>query len=89
MIAEQTEALSRANGHQGFGEQASIDVAHCADLLAERKSFATLQAGFALEGYELHRTEVGVMLVDRVGLKRHLGSVDAARQVLAEIGGSR
>lgn len=89
MSAEQTEALSRANGHQGFGDQTSIDTGHCADLLAARKPFATLQAGFALEGYELHRTDDGLMLVDRVGLTRYLSSVDQARLVLAEIGGAR
>jgi hypothetical protein len=85
----QTEALSRANGHQGFGDQTSIDIEHCVGLLAERKSFATLQAGFALEGYELHRRDDGLMLIDRAGMARRLASAEQARQVLAEMGGPR
>ena len=89
MTPLKTEALSRANGHQGFGEQTSIELDHCAALLAKDKPFATLQAGFALEGYELHRTVDGLLLVDRVGRTRHLSSVDQARLVLAEIGGAR
>ena len=86
MSPQKTEAHAVAAA-MGFGDQTSIDTANCACFAAERKSLTTLQAYFALEGYALHRTEDGLLLVDRVGRARQLDSVDLARQVLSEIRG--
>lgn len=52
------------------------------------KTFATLQAEFALAGHELVRMADGSLLVSRWGLARPLASIEEARTWLARVTGT-
>lgn len=58
---------------------------------AENKTFATLQAEFALRGHELHRATgpggTHAFWAERWGLARYLPSLHDAAMFLAQIGG--
>ena len=59
---------------------------------AERKdkAFSTLRAGYALEGYALHRSDPAdgpvVYWLERLGLVHYLPTIDAARLLLDQLG---
>lgn len=71
---------------QGTRNQESEPHDHTA-LDAQRKLLATLQAQFALRGYQLHELADG-FLVCRWGLSRQLPDLYAAACMLKQIGGA-
>lgn len=56
---------------------------------AERKAFSSLQAQFALCGYQLQRLEDGALLMTRWGLARKFADREVAAAFLTSIGGPR
>ena len=53
---------------------------------AARKAFVTLQAQFALSGYQLHRLVDNTLLMSRWGLSREFVDVCAAENFLHRLG---
>lgn len=55
------------------------------------KAFSTLRAAYALKGQALHREDLAdgpvTYWAERLGLVRHLPTIDAARRFLEQIGG--
>lgn len=70
-------------------EQSTDDV----EFTAEKKRFATLQAKFALQGHDLHKSGPAdgpgpvSYLAERWGLVRHLPTLTDVDRFLIEIGG--
>ena len=58
---------------------------------AQSKGFATMAAGFAMNGHALHRSDpkdgTVTFWAERWGLVRYLPTIDAARRFLDQIGG--
>lgn len=88
MSAQKTEAPA-VGAARCFGEIKKADTKDSAESSAKCKQLRTVQAELALQGYQLHRVDRGLLLIDRIGHARSLRSVDQARDFLEEMGGAR
>ncbi len=74
---------------QGFEGVTEADRSNSASDAADRKAFATLQAQFALKGFDLVRMVDGVMYASRWGQIVMLADVAKAQALLDKLGGAK
>ncbi|NUZ06749.1 hypothetical protein [Piscinibacter koreensis] len=79
-MVDETRAVASGAGLQEKKQATSI--------LGTAKELATLQARFALSGYQLHRLASGRLLMTRWGLTREFEDEAAAAAFLPQIGGA-
>lgn len=87
MSAAKTNALADKTA-QCIEKQEIERAEQCSSASEDSKSFATLQAQFALKGFALMRLADGVLLAERWGCFRQLDTQSQADQFLQQIGGS-
>lgn len=78
----------RLAGAMGFRDNSKVDTLIVADLDADRKVFATLQARYAIAGFSLLELADGSLLASRWNLCRPLPDAHAALHFLRKIGGA-
>ena len=82
------EALT-GGAAQGFEGVTAVDRSDSASDTADRKAFATLQAKFALKGFDLVRMVDGVMYASKWGQIMMLADTAQALKFLDKIGGAK
>jgi hypothetical protein len=87
MAAPQENEARAGGAAAGLGEQ-DQSPAIVPDIDAERKTFETLRAKYALRGFELIELADGSLLAHKWDLTRPLPDAHAARQFLKLIGGA-
>jgi hypothetical protein len=87
MMAAQKSETPLAGGATQETNQRT-DARIIGDAEAERKQFATLQAGYARLGHELHRLPDGSYYTQRWGLTRDLSGLHEVGEFLRQIGGA-
>lgn len=90
MIAKNNEALITAPTVQGLHSNARTDIPHSAEVGEQRKAFASLQAGFAMAGWEFTTIAAdgyaGPFLATRWGMARTLGTMVEAAAFAVTVG---
>lgn len=82
-----TAPQKKLPANERAGEDENPDTAIVVDLDADRKQFLTLQANYALAGFELYELGDGSLLATRWGLAKPLPDLRAAREWLLLVGG--
>ena len=87
LTPQKDEDLAGANGQVSKGN-IKTDTSIVADLDADRKVFATLQARYAIAGFSLFELADGSLFASRCNLCRALPDAHAATRFLRQIGGT-